>query len=327
MTARDARLAAFLAGSRFASWTRAPLAGDASARRYDRLTGPGGETAILMEAPPGSGESIAPFTAIAAHLSAIGLCPPEVILADPEAGLALLSDLGPMQAAQWLAAHPDDEETVYAAAVDVLAELQSHPPPPGLVALTPEVAAAMIAPLGDWYAPGLDTRPAQEALREALAAHAPEAGRLALRDYHAENLIWRPDRQGLSRIGLLDFQDAVLAPPAYDLVSLLRDARRDVADALRERMIDRFAGLTGQDPTRTRAACACLGVQRNLRILGIFARLARRDGKARYLDLMPRVFAHVLADLGHPALARLRPLLEGALPPPDAAHLDRLRVA
>lgn len=327
MSAGTDAIAAFLAGSAWAGWDRAPLAGDASARRYDRLTGPDGETAILMQAPPGSGETLGPFIAIARHLERIGLCPPAILRADPDAGLAVISDLGPRQVAQWLAAHPQDEFPLYAAAIDVMAVVQAHPPPPGLAALTPATAAGMIAPVGEWYAPGLDTGAMTEALRRALGEHAPDADRLSLRDYHAENLIWRPAERGLARIGLLDFQDAVLAPPAYDLVSLLRDARRDVGPALRAAMIDRFAGLTGRDAAAMGAAFACLGVQRNLRILGIFARLARRDGKARYLDLLPRVHAHVVADLSHPALAGLRPLVLAALPAPDAAHLARLRAA
>ena len=142
-------------------------------------------------------------------------------------------------------------------------------------------------------------------MERALLRHAPDAKSLALRDYHAENLIWRPERHGLDRVGLLDYQDAVLAPAEYDLVSLLRDARRDVAEPVAIAMTQRFARQSGKDLAAVQAAMACLGVQRNLRIMGIFARQARRDGKTRYLSLMPRVWGHIQRDLQHPALSEL----------------------
>jgi N-acetylmuramate 1-kinase len=151
-------------------------------------------------------------------------------------------------------------------------------------------------------------------MQEALTRLAPVADVLSLRDYHAENLIWRPDRTGLDRVGLLDFQDAFLAPAEYDLVSLLRDARRDVSDPVREALIADFAAATGREAEGVGAAVAALGVQRNLRILGIFSRLARRDGKARYLGLLPRVLTQLRADLAHDGLTELRsavlPLLD-----------------
>lgn len=301
-----------LAGSGWAGWQATPLAGDASSRRYLRLTGPDRATAILMQTPePPDG-----FVQIGAHLSSIGLCPPQVLWQDRAAGLLLIEDLGPCHFAQWLTLHPGDEAALYRAAVEVLAVVQRHPAPPGLPALTPAHAAAMIAPLTDWYAPGVDPVPLIAALEQALTHHAPLANCLSLRDFHAENLIWRPERTGTDRVGLLDFQDAVLAPAEYDLVSLLRDARRDVADKVCEAMIGHFARLTGRDPAQTRAALACLGVQRNLRIIGIFARLAKRDGKSRYLDLLPRVWAHLQRDLSHPAMAEMQGLVLARILPP-----------
>lgn len=315
MTERGARIDGFLVATGHAGHARLPLAGDASARRYLRLTD-GEQSLILMDCPPGSGEALGAFLGIARHLTGIGLCAPRIIAADADAGLALIEDLGPDQVAQWAEAHPASAALPYGAAVEVLVRLQSRPAPPGLLPLTPQLGAEMIAPLAEWYAPQLDLLAIQAALQDALARHAPSPDRLALRDYHAENLIWRPERQGTNRIGLLDFQDAVLAPAEYDLVSLLRDARRDVAEPLRQQMMLRFAELTDRDPERVVAACACLGLQRNLRILGIFARLARRDGKTRYLALMPRVWRQIQADLDHPALAALKPLV-AAVPSPE----------
>jgi len=135
-----------------------------------------------------------------------------------------------------------------------------------------------------------------------------------LRDYHAENLIWRPALQGTDQIGLLDFQDAFLAPPAYDLCSLLHDARRDPGPGLTAAMLARFAAATGRDPGALAAEFAVLGLVRNLRILGIFARLARRDGKLRYLTFLPTTRAHVMTDLAHPDMAGLGPLIARILP-------------
>ncbi|NCO85896.1 MAG: phosphotransferase [Rhodobacterales bacterium] len=329
MTDAPVQTAPTLEGTIWAEWRAVPLAGDASSRRYLRLFGPGGDTAILMITDAAAPAETAAFIRIAHHLRGIGLCPPDILHAAPAAGVLVIEDLGPQHFAQWLSTAPGDAATLYRAAVAVLGVLRAHPAPTGLIALTPAHAAAMIAPLAAHYAPDLSAGWAedlQRSLEEALACHAPDAATLALRDYHAENLIWRPTRAGTDRIGLLDFQDAVLAPAVYDLVSLLRDARRDLPETLVAEMTDHFCALTGQDPAQTRAAFAVMGVQRNLRILGIFARLARQAGKPRYLDLLPRVWGHIATDLHHPALAPLRPLI-ARLPAPDASHLQRLRPA
>lgn len=308
-----------LAATPFATWEAAPLSGDASARRYARLTGPGGDTAILMDATQDPPTATAAFITLARLLAARGLAAPAIFWTDPAGSLLVVEDLGRLTFAEWLAGWPGDEGTLYAAAVDLLPIVQAIPAPADLVIFSPTRAAGLIAPLFDHY---LDTPPATlqaevtGLLHEALSTLPPGRERLALRDFHTENLIWRPHREGAARVGLLDFQDAVAAPPEYDLVSLLRDARRDVPDPLRVEMMDRFAAVTGQDPALVVQSCALWGVQRNLRILGIFARLAGMGGKRRYLALMPRVHAQIMADLDHPALARLAPVLRGALPPP-----------
>lgn len=214
----------------------------------------------------------------------------------------ILEDLGPSDLARWLIERPEDESDLYAAAVEAMHKAQAAPPPEGLASLTPGVGAGMLEPFFDWFAPALPRETVRTAMAAALLRLAPGPLVLSLRDFHAENLIWRPDRSGTDRIGLLDFQDAFLAPPEYDLASLLRDARRDVSSGAEAAATERFAALTGRDPA---AAIAALAVQRNLRILGIFARLARRDGKVHYLGLQPRVIGHLRKDLAHPALADL----------------------
>jgi hypothetical protein len=312
-------LAAFLLATPAAAWRREPLAGDASVRRYERLRGPGGASAVLMDARA-EPASLAPFLRIGRHLRGLGLAAPAVLAADEGAGLLLLEDLGPSTMADWLDLRPEDAPLLHEVAVEVLARLARAAPPDGLAAFTPQRMAGLVAPFFEHHAPGLDPRLASELtgrLCEALDRHAPSPTALSLRDFHAENLVWRDGREGTDRLGLLDFQDAVAAPPEYDLASLLRDARRDGDDALRRATIRRFAERTGREAARVEAAAAVLGVQRNLRILGIFARLAGA-GRTGYLRHVPRLLRHLGADLAHPALDRVRPLAAAALQPAPA---------
>ncbi|WP_377510066.1 aminoglycoside phosphotransferase family protein [Octadecabacter sp. R77987] len=325
MTDRAALITELLAKTRWARWARQPLAGDASARRYERLTDhTTDDSVILMDSPPRNGEDTASFLRIAKHLGECGLHAPEVLFSDTEAGILILEDLGDDIFARWIESHPQDAPQLYRAAIDVLAALHNQAPPDGLQRLDPETGAQMVDLIADWYAPGADISQIQASLVTAFCEFADGPYVLALRDYHAENLIWLPDQHGVARVGLLDFQDALLAHPVYDLVSLLRDARRDVDPGLRADMIAYFAQGTQLPPAAVRGAFAVLGVQRNLRILGIFARLSLRDGKTRYLRLIPRVWAHLVDDLNHPGLAALRSAVLRNLPEPDAETLNRL---
>ena len=311
----------FLARAGWAAARRAPLAGDASHRRYDRLTRDG-ETAVLMIAPPETGEDTRPFLRIAQHLGAVELSAPEILAAEPETGLLLLEDLGDALIAR-IADDPEKEHALYAAAVDVLVHLHRHPVPEGVAAMDAARLCDLAALPWTTYCPG-DPAGMIAALGALLSETSGLTDILALRDYHAENLIWLPERTGPARVGLLDFQDAVAGHRAYDLVSLLEDARRDVAPDLREAMIDRYLTATGTAPAPFRRACAVLGVQRHLRILGIFARLCVRDGKPGYLRFMPRVWSHLARDLAHPDLAELQAVVLADLPAPDAAVLTEL---
>jgi N-acetylmuramate 1-kinase len=318
MPDRDAQIGAFLRRAGWGTAQRRPLAGDASNRRYLRLFDDTGATAVLMDAPPDRGEDVRPFLTIARHLASIGLSAPAVLAEDARAGLLLLEDLGDGLFAR-LATDPALEATLYVAAAETLAALHALPPPEGLVRFTPDTMADLARLIFDWYASG--TEGGEELvslLKEALARTAPAPTVLSLRDFHAENLLWLPDRAGPARVGLLDFQDAVIAHPAYDLVSLLHDARRDVHDATRAATIRRFLDLTGQDAAPFMAAAAALSAQRNLRILGVFARLAGRDGKTGYLRFLPRVWRNLHRDLEHPALSRLRAAALRLLPPPES---------
>ena len=322
---RDA--STFLTAAGWGAARRAPLAGDASPRRYERLSR-NGETAVLMDADPASGEDVRPFLAIAAHLAALDLSPPAILSRDEANGFLLLEDLGDDLYARVVAAQPADEAAIYAAAVDVLVHLQAAPPPAGLGAYDAPAMGAAAGLAVTWYAAAAgvgptDPGPLGAAVAEAVAALDTRPV-LTLRDYHAENLLWLPARAGLRRVGLLDFQSAELAPGAYDLVSLVQDARRDVSPAVAGAMVARYAAATGQTAEATRQAVAVLGAQRALRILGVFARLCLRDGKPGYLRLIPRVWRQLEANLAEPGLAPVARAVAAAVPPPDAATLDRI---
>ena len=337
---------AFLVG---AGWRDAALQefpGDASTRRYARLTRKG-ESAILMDAParaeapacpPGAsprerqalgynavarlaGANLTAFTGIANALTARGFSAPRVYAAD--FGFLLLEDLGDTLYARAIAAG-QDETPLYESAIDVLAALYRSSFPERMRAegrdwiVSPYDRLALQAEVDlflDWYVAHRGEGETDDAARadwhrvwaEAFRTLDAHPTGLALRDFHAENLLWLPDRDGPARVGLIDFQDALFAHPAYDLVSLIEDARRDVhpdlAAPLKARFVEK-SGLTNVDAFE--AAYAVMGAQRNAKILGIFVRLARRDKKPKYLDLLPRVAGHFVRDLEHPALADVR---------------------
>jgi N-acetylmuramate 1-kinase len=315
---RAAARAAFVHQAHWGEARVLPLAGDASARRYFRLEGTG--SAVLMDDPGGS---MPAFLRMTHWLRGHGFGAPQIIAADEAQGLALVEDLGDALLARVLDEDPALAPIAYDRIADLLAELHRHPVP-DLPPLDGPTLADQVGLFAEWYLPAMGATggegiaPAIAALHAELAADVPPV--TALRDFHAENLIWR----GPTPLGLIDYQDAVAAHPAYDLVSALQDARRDVPPEIEARAIARYLAATGLDDDRFRAAYALLGAQRSLRILGIFARLCLRDGKPRYLDFMPRVWAHVQANLAHPALAPLAEALAGA-PAPTHELIEGLR--
>ena len=286
-----------------------PLAGDASFRRYFRVHR-GGETAVLMDAPP-EYEDIGPFLTVAGHLLDRGFAPPRPLAVDRELGLLLLEDFGDERVGPVLQREPKRERQIYRKAVDILARLAAEPAPADLPRYDDAAMAREVSLFTDWYVPtvGLEVDEAGfvPAWREAWADVLREARRapvMVLRDFHADNLMVLPGRDEL---GLLDFQDALAGHPAYDLVSLLQDARREIAPDFEEAMIERYNGAAGvADTDRFRAHYEILGAQRNTKILGIFTRLWKRDGKEAYLQLQPRVWGYLERNLTHPALAPVR---------------------
>lgn len=324
-----AHIQRFLADAGWAAATITPLAGDASRRRYFRISD-GGRIAVLMDAPPETGEDTAPFVRVAKHLTDAGFSAPAILFQDRDAGLLLLEDLGDALFSRQITNAPEDEDRLYFAAVDFLVELHLAEPAAWLVPMTARFMAEQALETLEWFrdpqfsGDGVFGEDDRRLLEGAFADAASDTPVMVLRDFHAENLVWLPERSGVGRVGLLDFQDALAGHPAYDLLSLLEDARRDVADDLRHRCIDRYLAASGQDAAAFRQAMAAVGAQRHLRILGIFARLARTQGKSVYLTMVPRVWAHLQRALSAPNLADLRTWVGVHLPHPDSAYLKRL---
>ena len=330
------------------------LQGDASVRAYERLTKPTGETAILMISPPGRAVLSTLWQALSRRspscrrtsalsspidegLRGLGYSAPDIIAHSVDEGLALIEDFGSATIAQ--NGVPDGAR--YAPAIALLADLHGRDLPPSLSAaeepyelpvydieaMLVEVELAL-----DWYAPAIArvTPPSGARMqflaiwRELLRPILAEPTTWTLRDYHSPNLHWLADRQGLKRIGLIDFQDAVIGPPAYDVASLLQDARVDVPEDLEMRlaalyMRRRTAADPGFDTQKFAVAYAAMGAQRATKILGLFARLDKRDHKPEYLRHLPRIERYLARNLAHPLLqplARLvsEPLAAGARP-------------
>jgi N-acetylmuramate 1-kinase len=323
------RLDDFLDRTGWADASRESLAGDASSRRYVRLTH-GGGSAVLMIVPPGPDDSVRRFLTVTAWLRNRAYSAPAVLASDEAMGLVLLEDLGDSVFARRIAEDPPCELPLYTAASDLLADLSRQPVPAFVKPLDGAALLALLDVIADWYVPAMGS-PAGTAtdIPAQIAALYTDFGGaesvIALRDFHAENLIWLPDRSGHARVGLLDYQDAVAAHPAYDLVSLLQDARRDVSPSTEAAVLQHYWTRTGQSDHRFGRLYALLGVHRALRILGVFARLAMCHGKPGYLLMMPRVFGYLARNLAHPDLGSLSDTVRASLPDPTPERLERLR--
>jgi aminoglycoside/choline kinase family phosphotransferase len=318
---------AFLAAHGYDRARRDPLPQDAGHRRYTRLSG-GPRPALLMDctAAPAVGlspeEDLLPFLRIARHLAGIGLSAPAVLAEAVPEGLALVEDLGPASHAALLDAGADPRP-LYVEAAEALAALHRAPPPPGLPLWE---AARMTATAGatflDWWWPAAFGAAPPEAVRAEFAAAmtamlAPFAGAggFVHRDYFPANLIRIEGRDGARRTGIIDFQDAALGHPAYDLVSLLEDARRDVPAAVREAATAAYlAARPGLDRQGFAAARAAMAAQRHLRVACLWVRLDRRDGKPGYLRHGPRCWVLLAQALHHPAAAPLARFLDAHVP-------------
>lgn len=345
-------IAGFLPGTAWAGARRAFLEGDASFRRYERLY-IGDRSAVLMDMPArpdgpiikhgksysalaGLAENIRSVLAINAHLRGLGFSAPETFAFDSEEGLAIIEDFGSRVYGRMLSEGFDMREPMRAA-VRVLARMAALTWPaaaavPGggqehrLPAYDRNALQMEVELLLEWFWPFAKKEEASAELRDSflaawapfLAAAEPQVPVWTLRDYHSPNLLWLPEREGDGRVGLIDTQDAVLGHPAYDVVSLLQDARVDVPESVSAPLLDYYCALRRAegsfDEAEFRRAYAILGAQRATKILGIFARLSRRDGKHGYLRHVPRVSRYLEADLHHPDLAPLKAWYDRHLP-------------
>ncbi len=351
---RFAAIRNFLVREGMGDAPRSHVQGDASTRAYERLTQEG-RSYILMNAPrrPDGppvraglsysaiahlAEDVKPFVAIARGLRERGFSAPLIHAAELDEGLVLLEDLGTQVMVTGDPPEPIEER--YAAAVDVLAALHREPLPgslgiaPGVDHRIPpyDIDAFLIEAelLLDWYIPhrggGAVTAAARTEFtalwRSALGRAYDAPATWVLRDYHSPNLLWLPDRDGIARVGLLDFQDALMGPAPYDVVSLLQDARVDVPDTMEVALLGRYvkARLDADPDFPTNAFVelyVTLGAQRATKILGIFARLDRRDGKPQYLRHIPRIWRYLRRALMHPAMADLKAWYETHVPAPE----------
>jgi aminoglycoside/choline kinase family phosphotransferase len=352
MSDRDAAMRDFLKHAGWGDAVLTALRGDASTRRYFRVAH-GSRTAMLMDQPQGAEQPTAPanatpderralgynavarlagadvgrFVAASNYLRSRGLSAPEIYAADPAQGFALIEDFGHDLYADVLS-NGGDEHELYGAAIDALAQLHKTnapsqlPPDKPLHAYDETALVAETDLMTEWFLPLALGRAATadevaehrahwRAVLKPVLASQPV---FVHRDYHAQNLMWLPERDGLARVGIIDFQDAVAGTKSYDLISLIEDARRDVSPDLAETMTRRYIAGAGVDAERHRAEMAVMAAQRNAKIAGIFARLHKRDGKPRYLDYLPRVWGYLNKDLEHPALAPLKTWYDRTIP-------------
>jgi hypothetical protein len=294
-----------------------PLAGDASFRRYFRVVH-GDRTAVLMDAPPPH-EDPRPFVAVAEWLSSVGLSAPQILARDLERGLLLLADFGDWRLREFLDGEPERERELYELATDVLVHLHKHPPMQGLKVHGLQQWLEELALFTDWYCPAVGLEVDAESYRRAWSEVLEPVANdglgpvTVLRDYHAENVMLVEGREGVAHFGLLDFQDALSGHPAYDLASVLEDARRDVPPEIETAMIDRYVAAMDNGDAFVRAYWA-LAAQRNTRILGVFTRLWKRDGKPGYRKFQGRMWGLLERDLAQPGLEPVREWFDSNVP-------------
>lgn len=308
--------ASFLAAAGWGGARIDPLAGDASFRRYFRVIDRD-RRAVLMDAPPPD-EDPRPFIAIGEWLAAHGFAAPAILARDLDQGLVLLEDLGDDRLREHVDADPAAQRGAYTRAIDLLVDLHRLPAceVPRYDRAVYQREAGLFT---EWFCPAAGLAVDAAGYAAAWDAVLPIAERdrapvvTVLRDYHAENIMLLQDMSRSHGLGLLDFQDALAGHPAYDLVSLLQDARRDVPADIEAAMLAHYKARVAVSPDFD-AAYAVLGAQRNAKIVGIFTRLWQRDGKPRYLDYLPRMWGLLERDLAHPALGPVAAWFDANVP-------------
>lgn len=291
-----------------------PIPGDAGFRSYFRISPKGDKTYILMDCPP-SYCSIEPFVEIANYLRSKDFLAPEIIAHDIQEGLMILEDFGDLSVKKLLQNSVlEIKENIYYNIIDILISLSQHEPPANLRTFNNDLLLSELEVFTDWYIPfKLKRTLTEEELVEykeiwqrILLKQKPFKNSIVLRDYHAENMMYLQQNQGLNKFGLLDFQDALVGSPIYDLVSMLEDARIEVPRELALSCIKYFAKERNLPLDDVLTNYHILGAQRNSRILGVFARKNLRDGNANYLQYMPLVLKYLDYDLSHPEIFELK---------------------
>jgi len=318
-------MAAFVANAGLDPANISLLAADASFRQYFRVAGD--TPHVLMDAPPDK-ENIIPFMAIAQHLNALGLRAPKLVAHDLPQGFLLLEDLGDNTFTQLLN-NGASEHDLYEAAIDVMVHLHRHTPPQKIkLDAGPEYTVpdynndalmTEACTLTEWYLPACEITLSPEALQEyrdlwleVFEQCRVGADVLILRDYHVDNIMMLEN----SQVGLLDFQDAIIGPPAYDLVSLLQDCRYHVPHVIEQAMLQRYlAARPDLDAESFATAYTLMGAQRHTKIIGVFTRLWQRDGKPGYLRMIPYLWDLLENTLSHPALADMKRWMDTNIPP------------
>jgi aminoglycoside/choline kinase family phosphotransferase len=308
----------FLANNGLADAVIHKLPADASFRTYDRITHED-KSFILMDAPPEK-EDVKPFIKIANFLLAHGISAPEIYASDIENGFLLLEDFGENKYSSVLSATPRNEleeleVILYNKAIDLLVELHKVDVPADIEYYNDDILVNEALQLTKWYIPVLNGEEMDEKIEREfvdiwkqllpLTRIFPDV--LVLRDYHADNLMWLPERSGIKKVGALDFQDAIIGSPIYDIVSLLEDLRRDVSDKLADQMITRYLEASPHILRKDfLAVYSILGAQRNCKIIGFCARKAIKDNNSSYIRMLPRMWKYIERDLRHPLLLPLK---------------------
>lgn len=338
---RSLAIRTFLDEAGYRNATRRHLTGDASVRAYEHIH-TGDKRLVLMDSPrhtPGPilahgkyyqqiahiAEDVRPFIAIARSLVEKGLRAPAIYETDIEQGILLIEDLG--------SAGVLDDDGVpiaerYRESAACLARMHAQPfqrdlpVAEGIIHHVPDfdrdAMQIEVSLLTDWYLPWKRGTPASDAERrdyiaiwDALIESLSAAEHnLLLRDFHSPNIIWRPEASGTDRVGIIDFQDAMIGPSAYDVASLVQDARVDMPEGVADDVLDHYLTLRGKDAGFDRARFLrdwhVMAAQRNCKLVGLWVRLMQRDGKPAYMRHMPRSLRNLERALSHPDLAPLR---------------------
>ncbi|MCE3255520.1 MAG: hypothetical protein K0R25_1014 [Rickettsiaceae bacterium] len=312
---RQLLLSKFLKDNKIINYKIEKIAGDASFRHYFRVINEDGKKFIVMDAPP-EHEDVKPFCKIANFLLSNNFSAPQIFAADYQNGFLLLEDFGDDSYRKILERHSSKQDQLYQDAIELLVELENINPPKDLPIYNNELLLREVMLFVDWYLPNIAKKPLDEKQKQKFCdawldlfskLSAPKM--LVLRDYHADNLMLLEERNGIKKVGLLDFQDAVAGVAAYDLVSLLEDARRDVSKDLQEKMLQHYLEKSNCNKEQFLLDYQILSLQRNTKIIGIFSRLSFRDNKKNYLDFLPRVFGYVNSRLESNLFQTIKPFL------------------